>query len=130
MSWDLGAKSASAAWRAPVIRSRSSPRSWCSGSNWSDKGRSGYIAARAAATGFMNFYTARLRKLGGWLEYFNNVAALKAPANSRAASNFALEFCSPIGAGFQGVEFQSECLIFARHSLFGQASRAPLRRGG
>jgi len=64
------------------------------------------------------------------LEYFNNVAALKAPANSRAASNFALEFCSPIGAGFQGVEFQSECLIFARHSLFGQASRAPLRRGG
>ena len=42
----FGVKSASAAWRALVIRSRSSPRGWCCCSRWLSKGRPDCLATQ------------------------------------------------------------------------------------
>jgi hypothetical protein len=51
----FGVKSASAAWRALVIRSRSSPRGWCCCSRWLSKGRPDCLATRNIEGEFVNF---------------------------------------------------------------------------
>jgi len=49
------APGASAAWRALVVRSRSSPRRWCCCSRWLSKGRPDWLVARDIEVEFVNF---------------------------------------------------------------------------
>jgi hypothetical protein len=51
----FGVKSASAAWRALVMRSRSSPRGWCCCSRWLSKSCPECLAAREMEVEFGNF---------------------------------------------------------------------------
>jgi hypothetical protein len=51
----FGVKSASATWRALVIRSRSSPRGWCRCSRWLSKGRPDCLATRDIEVECVNF---------------------------------------------------------------------------
>jgi hypothetical protein len=60
----FGVKSASAAWRALVIRSRSSPRGWCCCSRWLSKGRPDCLATREIEVEFVQFGKSLLHVLG------------------------------------------------------------------
>ena len=68
----FGVKSASAAWRALVVRSLSSPRGWCCCSRWLSKGCPDCLATRGLEVEFVNFGNSLLHMLGdvagAWLD--------------------------------------------------------------